>query len=497
MQNSPSNTSTTISTALAVSKIQQNPKLYKVTDAIMNCIKDRLANSKIERQFHHITAYIPLSAAILLKENPALISSVIRAFCDRDTIDLKSCRAMKHFPPETRVYTTVRFTRCLYAMITHSRYNPDRITGWQLPTKTDLTFKAHEIGMKIACGFEILASRALSTNDLNMDRNWQSFLNQLKSNGYFGDNIEHSKEYTNKLQSAEEYYKMFVDSRPLSSIKASEDIISSLKSLNRDGFQIENMQEYTQNDDNDDWLNISEADLDKLLTERYGVQKTFSNTNAQEANDLTENIDTFLNEKSDFDGVDIRPVLSKLETKKELNLKQRYAAATNSDVEMTTANKSDADNQPISFNPDAFHVHLKEMLDFCLPEENWESQSDMSDFDEEITGNRINEMAGEGTSANKQFDFASYMKQMEVELASTTIGKSFQENTDDNFDDIESFKPVNIDVASIKNLTKSYQSQLGGPGPASTLLGNLGIRLNAESKDDTVNNEKPLHDTKV
>lgn len=73
---------------------------------------------------------------------------------------------MKHFPPETRVYARIRFTRCLYAMITHSRYNPDRITGWKLPLKTDKTLKAHEIGMKIARGFEILASR------ISPEQNW-------------------------------------------------------------------------------------------------------------------------------------------------------------------------------------------------------------------------------------------------------------------------------------------------------------------------------------
>lgn len=462
----------------------------------MNCIKDRLVDSKKERQFHNMTAYIPLSAAILLRENPSLISPVVRAFFDRDTIDLKSCRAMKHFPPETRVYAKIRFTRCLYAMLTHSRYNPERITGWQLPSKNDLTFKAHEIGMKIACGFEILASRAVPVNDLSMNRDWQLFLNQIKTNGYFGENIEHSKEYTKKLKSAEEYYKMFVESRPLSSMKVSEDVLSRLKSLNRDEFPAESMQKYTQDDDNEDWLNISEVDLDRLLMERYGIKKTLSSSNAQEANDLTESLDTFLNEKSEFDGVDIRPVLSKLETKRELKLSQSHAAK-NGDVQMGPANKPDADNQPISFNPDAFQTHLKEMLDFCLPEENWESQSDMSDFDDEMIGNRIDEMGAGASDANGQFNFTSYMEQMEQELKSTTIGKSFQEsNQDDNFDDIESFEPVNIDVASIQNLTKSYQSQLGGHGPASTLLGNLGIRLNAENKDHN-KNESPSYDTKV
>lgn len=499
VQNSPSNTSTSISTLSAVSKIRQNPKLYKASESITNCVKARLTESKKERQFHHITVYLPLSAAVLLKNNPFLISSVVRAFCERDTIDLKSCRAMKHFPPETRVYSEVRFTRCLYAMITCSKYNPDRITGWQLPGKHDPTFKAHEIGMKIACGFEILASKASPNGDLSDDRDWQLFLKQLKSKEYFGENIEHSKEYTRKMQNAQEYYKMFVEKRPISSLKAAKHIVDSLKDLNIDGFHIEKMQQYTPNDDNEDWLNISAEDLDKLLMERYGIKKanTSDTDNVQDAKDLTESLNTFLNEKSEFDGIDIRPVLSKLESKTVTERKAQNQESVKSNIRGATASKTDEDNQPINFNPDAFQAHLKEMLDFVLPEENWESQSDMSDFDDEIIGNRIDEMIPGQTENKDNFDFATYMKQMEAELSSTTISKSFRDNTEDDFDDIESFEPVNIDVESIKNLRKSYQSQLGGHGPTSSLFGNLGIRLDPEIKDENIHKANASFNTDV
>ncbi|KAJ8982399.1 hypothetical protein NQ317_012437 [Molorchus minor] len=34
---------------------------------------------------------------------------------------MRACRAMKYFPPENRVTTSVVFTKCLYAMLTHSK----------------------------------------------------------------------------------------------------------------------------------------------------------------------------------------------------------------------------------------------------------------------------------------------------------------------------------------------------------------------------------------
>jgi hypothetical protein len=48
---------------------------------------------------------------------------------------------------------------------------------------------------------------------------------------------------------------------------------------------------------------------------------------------------------------------------------------------------------------------------------------------------------------------------------------------EDSFSDIESFEPVDIDMNALRNILESYESQMGGPGPASNLLGPMGVRL--------------------
>lgn len=48
------------------------------------------------------------------------------------------------------------------------------------------------------------------------------------------------------------------------------------------------------------------------------------------------------------------------------------------------------------------------------------------------------------------------------------------EDIDDEDDD---FRPVNIDVNVVKNLMESYGSQQGVPGPASNILGSMGLHL--------------------
>jgi hypothetical protein len=55
----------------------------------------------------------------------------------------------------------------------------------------------------------------------------------------------------------------------------------------------------------------------------------------------------------------------------------------------------------------------------------------------------------------------------------------------DNFEDIEAFEPVDIDMNALKNILESYQAQMGGAGPAINMLGPMGIRLQADPKPGT------------
>lgn len=58
--------------------------------------------------------------------------------------------------------------------------------------------------------------------------------------------------------------------------------------------------------------------------------------------------------------------------------------------------------------------------------------------------------------------------------------KALPEDIDDEDDD---FRPVNVDLNMVKNLLESYGSQQGLPGPASNLLGSMGVRLPHNADD--------------
>lgn len=97
----------------------------------------------------------------------------------------------------------------------------------------DLSLTSHTLGIKLvkelchyficlfpslssqSYGLEILVSRYGCESDSEgrgvgggrIDKKWVDFLSSLKSNGYFGDEIEGSARYQELLKSAHEYYK--------------------------------------------------------------------------------------------------------------------------------------------------------------------------------------------------------------------------------------------------------------------------------------------------
>lgn len=471
----------------ALQRIRDDKNLYK-SDAIIECIEQRFVGTKKSTLLHRACVYLPISAAILLKQNPQIISYAIRAFCNRDSIDMKSCRAMKHFPPETRVYIQVTFTKCLYALLTYHNYKPSQRTGWNMPNEQHETFKAHDLGMKIACGLEICASKVQNDkfDGLENSNAWQIFIDRLKQCGYFADAIEDSKDYVQRLEQAKHFYRMLSENHSTYVDAVAQEIHTHLKNMGdlRDQYKTEVSTDYDSAlNDNEDWLNISQDDFDNMMSERYGIKKTLRCNNTvddcdNEATNLGVSLNTFLNQKSEFDGVDFRPLYPEDETNKT------RASTTNNNTHNTTGNTS------IDFNADAFQAHLNDMLNFVIPDDNWDSHSDsMSDFDEEDIERKI-----EMTKNSMGPAFSAYVEQMDRELSATTIGSTFKNNNastaaggtaneqseDEDFDDIESFKPVNIDVNALKNLAESYKAQYGNHGPATSLLSSIGVRLDAD-----------------
>uniref|UniRef100_T1PEQ4 SGT1 protein n=1 Tax=Musca domestica TaxID=7370 RepID=T1PEQ4_MUSDO len=510
VQNSPTNTSKIMPISEAVERIHNNPTLYKVSKEIQDCITGRIKefDSVKNDALHHQIVRLPLGVAMLLKKNPSFISAAVRSFCERDPIDLKACRSMRYFPPEQRVRTNVCFTKCLYAMIMHSNYVPDRNIGWNLSGNPNSEeYKEDLLGIKVACGFEILASQAKDANSEDKSPAWKAYVRSLQAKGYFRDNIEGSVEYQRLLEQAKNYYKDN-QSRFRTAPLVGKEILDLLRSTEVNIEELRDEENNLRPSDSDDWLNISAEQLDAMLLDRYGPKKLYKSNGDINAEEFTKNISEFLEKESALEGVERDSddySTGEEEKHAEEQRKKNDATSSKTKVKKNHSMRQAMRKNPVNLNKsnnseheDSFTTQVKSFLDFVIPEDKWDSNSEMSDYEDEEDMER-NFAAMHEVDKQIDADIKAYMDQMDRELANTTIGKSFDKTkthskaklaTAEEFDDIEDFEPININVNTLKNMMDSYKSQVGGSGPVSNLLNAMGVGMSAAATEAMAGDDK-------
>lgn len=263
-----------------------------------------------------------------------------------------------------------------------------------------------------------------------------------------------------------------------------------------------------------------------MLFKRYGpnnVYKCKKNINAEK---FTGNIADFLDKQSTFEGIEMktdddassdtsnfsdemvigntaRSTANKHnrirnKVKKSRSMRRAFKQnLLNDDEDEESNNIKSRHHQGSPKTHIAIDPQLRNLFNIFIPEYKWNSSnSDMSDYadEDDIEGNFSNM-----TTSDQQYDedFKAYMDQMDRELANTSIGKSFSrtrkakskksnnnETDDQDFNDIEDFEPVDINVNTLRNMMDSYKSQLGTFGPVNSLLSAMGAGMSAEIPDD-------------
>ncbi|KAJ2354002.1 hypothetical protein GGF43_003357 [Coemansia sp. RSA 2618] len=104
---------------------------------------------------HRAHCKLPVAIAHALSEQPQLIAAASELFYARDPAQMKACQRMSQFPPEPSVTTMVQFNRVQYAKLVSQDVRAP--PGFNLPSVGSHDYKASVLGMKVACGFEILS----------------------------------------------------------------------------------------------------------------------------------------------------------------------------------------------------------------------------------------------------------------------------------------------------------------------------------------------------
>ncbi|KAM8774668.1 protein ecdysoneless homolog isoform 1-T2 [Rhynchonycteris naso] len=457
----------------ALNIISTHPEKILASESIRAAVNRRIKGypEKIQASLHRAHCFLPAGIAAVLKQQPRLVAAGVQAFYLRDPIDLRACRVFKTFLPETRIMTSVTFTKCLYAQLMQQRFMPDRRSGYRLPPPSHPQYRAHELGMKLAHGFEILCSRCSpyfsdsKISPVTTSPLWAGFLDSLKKNDYFKGLIEGSAQYQERLEMAKNYFQLSVNCPESSpAISPGEEILTLLQTL---PFDIEELKKEANlpPEDDDQWLDLSPGQLDQLLQDAAGKKEPEPISKEEENYDLTQV------SKS------MKAFISKVSTHKGAELPREPSEA------------------PITFDADSFLNYFDKILG-PRPHESDSDDLDEEDFEcldsDDDLDFKTQELGEEASIKGTLNDLKSYMAQMDRELAHTSIGKSFttqkqveslSPTTSNNSDEEDSgaggsaVVPVDVDLNLVSNILESYSSQAGLAGPASNLLQSMGVQL--------------------
>ncbi|CAG2168910.1 unnamed protein product [Oppiella nova] len=475
----------------AIAYIRQNPDTTRSHDLIQKSILKRIDcfPKRIREHQHRVHCYVPIGVAALLKQRPSLISWAVNAFYSRTPDDLKACQAMKYFPPECRVMRCLTITRCLYAQLMSQQYSPDARVGWDLPPNNSRDYKSHDLGVKIASGFEILISNcktALNGNsnqiDFPSDRRWLAFHKSLTKNGYFGKELNGSQKYAELMKSAENYFSDLIinndencDDFSDGFVSKGETILQILRSLEIDDKEFESEAKNLPKEDSDDWLHINGDELDAMLSEKFCSKPNQQSNDCSDLSDLSTQIPATLkafvsNHKSGLKGAEAPKHSSRTSTAK------------------------------IQFNEDSFTDALSTVLSLKIPHSDTDSsESGMSDYSDgddsidsdddcyqnELLKSETTNGSTNGSTNGLMNEMNDYMKAMDQQLAETSVGQSFERRTDGH-EANDGYKAVDIDLNALTNILESYSAECGVPGPATALFSTMGVKLpdDTDSDDD-------------
>ncbi|XP_053382124.1 protein ecdysoneless homolog [Mercenaria mercenaria] len=438
----------------AVECVRTYSEQTRASKQIQTAINNRIKNfpDLMSEHTHYAHCYIPASIAAVLDEKPQLIAPAVRAFYYRDPIDLKCCRTFQYFRPGTRVVHRTRLTRCLYAQLVHQNFQPDKRSGWVIPSTSSPKFRSHDLGMKLAHGFEIMCHKSESGgnhSNINDDQptsgvRWQQYIQTLKDKNYFRGELEGSVLYEQLMGNARKFYKENFRHSNRGDDPGAE-VLHLLKTLDVDIEGRRRAEQYLESPDDDSWMNLTPESLDEMMRERSGNYGNQEDTdNVFDLGKIADSMKAFVGNVSSADGAEF--------------------PSAGDDVEEDETQFEDS----------------------CS-----DSSSDMDEYgwEEDEEGKTS---SSKHARIKRPPSLDKYMDIMDKELSKTDVGKSFEKqkkktekdtpgkvqtpDKDINEED-DDFQPVDIDLNTVKNLLESYGAQEGLAGPTSNILGSMGVTI--------------------
>ncbi|KAI9477077.1 SGT1 protein-domain-containing protein [Zychaea mexicana] len=459
-------------------EIIRNPRIETRADAAIQEVIDARKATHDERHLARCT--LPAHAAYVLLQHPQLLPLAVEAFYLRDPVGLKACSTMRRFPPNDSVTTTVKFTKTTYAQTVSQKFYPPKPFHLPKPSNKRSFFMA-ELGMKVACGLEMLYYQSSSidanvdeeaqkTKSIAEDPKYKQFLSRLTRLGYFRQERSGSKLYRELEQQAQQQYRemrrdvddpeTFAGSQVLPNPhKTIDNLLSTYSEEALDKL----LKANPDIEDNDDWMNVDPQQLEELLNQRMG----------QMQNGMMADFEREINDEDDDPmpegGVDLDKMMSQfanfIEGSKSGLDGVDFPGEEEEDEDDSDYEGEEDVDASLSFDAERFMNILTNVLGPApgVPVEQKEQEQPLQKEEKD----RLDEEEEEDV-----------IKQMDEEINAQEKLGSFAKQTDD----VDA--PVDVSLNLVKNILESYKSQQGLPGPAGNILGQFGIVLPADDEED-------------
>ncbi|KAG9124570.1 hypothetical protein FRC07_011088 [Ceratobasidium sp. 392] len=278
----------------------------------------------LSQHVHRTKAYVPVDVARVLSTNPALVQRAVEAFYTRDVLQLRAAQKMTRFPPKPDMLASVSMTRPAFAQLVGQVFHPPKIFGVWREGEGTPERRWRDIGMKIACGFEMMyaeskagiRSLAGDTNEsrearmdaLRRDPDYAVYLQGLTKAGYFGTEISGSQKYKERECAAADKYVQLRANDDATRPSFAAQIETALRT-SPEPFA----PPATLHDDPAEWLNVDESTFDSMLEQRFNRNSTTQQSDldaedklAQEQatrlQELAKKVEGFVEGKGDLEG---------------------------------------------------------------------------------------------------------------------------------------------------------------------------------------------------
>ena len=392
---------------------------------------------QISENLHHARITIPRNLAYVLHHDPSYISPAIEAFYLRDPIALRPLQACDpkalNFAPTDCVNVSIKFTKIGYAQLKSQSYDPPPV--WKDFQAGNGNMESQEIinmGMKVACGFEMLIS-----DPQNQDKKVVREIKLL-----------------------------------LEDLETGEDQLPS------DG----EISKWLMIEDDESWLNINFEDFEQELAGKADVDERndnagFGDRNAQEQ--LRKMVARFQGFLDDDDAAGTEGA----EYADDMDNDNDEDSTSSEDTEANEENDMD-------FNEDHFTQMMREMLGMASTSANAGDNKQI----ENLSGAQSGGISSDWTEGEDEEGVFLKMHEMEKELreaGALDVGSKQPSETsglkqgyvDEESDARVPGEPdaddedVEVDFNLAKNLLESFKSQGGMPGPTGNLMGLMGVQL--------------------